>query len=46
MEAACWLALAELRDRLSPGDTVLLSAFGAGFTWGSCLLTWRREGDR
>ena len=36
------LALADARDagRLHPGDTVLLTAFGAGLTWGSCLLTW------
>jgi 3-oxoacyl-[acyl-carrier-protein] synthase III len=36
------LALADARDqgRLSPGDTVLLAAFGAGLTWGACLLTW------
>ncbi|WP_313960216.1 3-oxoacyl-[acyl-carrier-protein] synthase III C-terminal domain-containing protein, partial [Streptomyces sp. CFMR 7] len=25
---------------LSPGDRVLLTAFGGGLTWGSCLLTW------
>lgn len=37
------LALTDARDagRLSPGDTVLLTAFGAGLTWGSCLMTWR-----
>lgn len=36
------LALADARDRgrLHPGDTVLLTAFGAGLTWGACLLTW------
>ncbi len=36
------LALADARDagRLHPGDRVLLTAFGAGLTWGSCLLTW------
>jgi 3-oxoacyl-[acyl-carrier-protein] synthase-3 len=36
------LALADARDRgrLQPGDTVLLTAFGAGLTWGACLLTW------
>lgn len=26
--------------KLSKGDLVLLSAFGAGFTWGSILLRW------
>jgi 3-oxoacyl-[acyl-carrier-protein] synthase III len=37
------LALVDARDagRLSPGDTVLLAAFGAGLTWGACLLTWQ-----
>lgn len=36
------LALADARDRgrLGPGDTVLLTAFGAGLTFGSCLLEW------
>ncbi len=36
------LALAAAADegRLSPGDLVLLSGFGAGMTWGSALLRW------
>lgn len=40
------LALADARDagRLKPGDRVLLTAFGAGLTWASCLLTWGRGG--
>ncbi|MBS3939638.1 MAG: ketoacyl-ACP synthase III [Actinobacteria bacterium] len=40
------LALADARDRgrLAPGDTVLLTAFGAGLTWGACLLTWDPTG--
>ncbi len=40
------LALADARaaGRLSPGDTVLLAAFGAGLTWGACLLTWTGSG--
>jgi 3-oxoacyl-[acyl-carrier-protein] synthase III len=45
------LALADARDagRLEPGATVLLAAFGAGLTWGACLLTWNpdpEEGTR
>jgi 3-oxoacyl-[acyl-carrier-protein] synthase-3 len=32
------LALADAD--LSPGDRVLLSAFGGGLTWGSTVLTW------
>jgi 3-oxoacyl-[acyl-carrier-protein] synthase III len=36
------LALADARDRgrLAPGATVLLTAFGAGLTWASCLVRW------
>lgn len=36
------LALCDARDagRLHEGDRVLLTAFGAGLTWGSVLLTW------
>jgi 3-oxoacyl-[acyl-carrier-protein] synthase III len=41
------LALTDARDtgRLQPGDTVLLAAFGAGLTWGACLLTWNPRRD-
>lgn len=28
------------QDRMAKGDLVVLSAFGAGFTWGSTLLRW------
>lgn len=31
---------ARREGRLGPGDTVLLTAFGGGFTWGSALLRW------
>ena len=36
------LALDEARQagRLRPGMTVLLVAFGSGFTWGSIVLKW------
>jgi 3-oxoacyl-[acyl-carrier-protein] synthase III len=36
------IALAEAREqgRLEDGMRVLLTAFGAGLTWGSCLLRW------
>ena len=36
------MALAEASDegRLSPGDVVLLSGFGAGMTWASAVLRW------
>lgn len=29
--------------KLDPGDRIILSAFGAGFTWGSLLMTWTME---
>jgi 3-oxoacyl-[acyl-carrier-protein] synthase-3 len=36
------LALADARDagRLRPGARVLVSAFGAGFTWGGGVIEW------
>lgn len=40
--ASIGLALfeAEQRGKLKKGDVVLLSAFGAGFTWASAILRW------
>ncbi len=34
------LSVAVQEGRLRRGDTVLLSAFGAGFVWGGAVLTW------
>jgi 3-oxoacyl-[acyl-carrier-protein] synthase-3 len=34
------LQAAELDGRLKPGANVLLSAFGAGFTWGGGVIVW------
>jgi len=36
------LALDDARreGRLQPGSRLLLTAFGGGLTWGSCVLTW------
>jgi 3-oxoacyl-[acyl-carrier-protein] synthase-3 len=34
------LAAAERQGRLRPGARVLLSAFGAGFTWGAGVIEW------
>ena len=29
--------------RVTPGDVLLFVAFGAGFTWGACLLEWSKK---
>lgn len=34
------LCLWEWEDQLHKGDNIILSGFGAGFTWGSILLKW------
>jgi 3-oxoacyl-[acyl-carrier-protein] synthase-3 len=36
------IALSEMEERnmLNKGDLILLTAFGAGFTWGSAILVW------
>ncbi|HWD86336.1 MAG TPA: beta-ketoacyl-ACP synthase 3 [Solirubrobacteraceae bacterium] len=34
------LSIAERDGRLKPGTRVLLSAFGAGFTWGGGVIVW------
>ncbi|WP_461632300.1 beta-ketoacyl-ACP synthase III [Labilibaculum euxinus] len=34
------LCLWEWENQLSKGDNIILSGFGAGFTWGSILLKW------
>ena len=34
------LALWDFKDRFKKGDTLIFSAFGAGFTWGSVLYRW------
>ena len=34
------LCLDEYKNRLKKGDKLLLTAFGAGLTWGSMLLVW------
>ena len=34
------LCLWEYENQLQPGDNVILTAFGGGFTWGSLYLKW------
>jgi 3-oxoacyl-[acyl-carrier-protein] synthase III len=40
--ASIYVALEEAvaTKRISPGDLVLMAAFGGGFTWGAALLRW------
>lgn len=40
------LCLWEYEDRLKKGDTLILTAFGAGFTWGSIYLKWGYDGKK
>ena len=39
------IALAEARDqgKIKKGDTLVLVGFGAGLTWGGCVLKWSKE---
>lgn len=39
------LATAQADGRLQPGATVLLAAFGAGFTWGGGVVRWGGGAD-
>lgn len=34
------LCLDEFKDKLKKGDKIMLTAFGAGFTWGAMYLVW------
>ncbi|MCT4615338.1 MAG: ketoacyl-ACP synthase III [Marinifilaceae bacterium] len=40
------LCLWEWEDELKKGDNIILSAFGAGFTWGAIYLKWGYDGDK
>ena len=39
------LCLWDYEDKLRKGDVLLLTAFGGGFTWGTCYLTWAYDGQ-
>jgi 3-oxoacyl-[acyl-carrier-protein] synthase-3 len=38
------LCLWEWEPRLHKGDNIILTAFGAGFTWGTIYLKWAYDG--
>lgn len=38
------LCLADWEDKLKKGDNVILSTFGAGFTWGAIYVKWGYDG--
>ncbi len=40
------LCLWEYEDRLKKGDTLILTAFGAGFAWGAVYLKWAYDGKK
>ncbi len=40
------LCLWEWENQLKKGENIVLSAFGAGFTWGTILLKWAYDGDK
>ena len=40
------LCLWEWEKQLKKGDTLILAAFGAGFTWGSIYLKWGYDGEK
>ena len=39
------LCLYEYESQLKKGDNIILSAFGAGFTWGVFYLKWAYESN-
>lgn len=40
------LLLSDYEKQLKKGDTLILAAFGGGFTWGSIYLKWAYDGDK
>lgn len=39
------MCLYEWENQLKPGDNIILSAFGGGFTWGAIYLKWAYNGE-
>lgn len=39
------ICLAEWESKLKKGDNIILTAFGAGFTWGAVYLKWGYDGN-
>lgn len=40
------LLLWDYEKKLKPGDNLILSAFGGGFTWGSMFIKWAYDGSK
>lgn len=40
------ICLTEWESQLKKGDNLILTAFGAGFTWGAVYLKWGYDGDK
>ena len=40
------LCLWEWENKLKKGDTLILAAFGGGFTWGSIYLKWAYDSNK
>lgn len=40
------LCLSQWESQLRKGDNIILSAFGAGFTWGTIYLKWGYDGNK
>lgn len=40
------ICLAEWENKLKKGDKLILTSFGAGYTWGAVYLVWGYDGDK
>ena len=40
------LCIAQWEDKFKKGDNILLTAFGAGFTWGSTYIKWAYDAKK